>query len=65
MVATRELGGEPGSFLEEAGTEPIKVGTADLEVVRGIGGINLTPVELPDYLLKKQMVQAPCDLLFL
>jgi hypothetical protein len=65
MVATRELGSEPGSFLEKAGAEPIKVGTADLEVVRGIGGINLTSVKLSDYLLEKQMVQAPCDLLFL
>jgi hypothetical protein len=65
MVATRELGGEPGAFLEEAGAEPVKVGAADLEVVGGIDCVNLTLVELPEYLLKKQMVQAACDLLFL
>lgn len=46
MVATRELGGEPGALLEEAGSEPVQVGTADLEVVGGICGINLTLVEL-------------------
>ena len=65
MVATGELGGEPGAFLEEASAEPVKVGTADLEVVGGIGGVNLTLVELPEHLLKKQLVQASCDLLFL
>jgi hypothetical protein len=65
MVATRELGGEAGAFLEEAGAEPVKVGTADLEVMGGINGVNMTLVELPEYLLKKQVVQAACDLLFL
>ncbi len=42
MVATRELGGEPGAFLEEPGTEPVQVGATDLEVVGGIGGVNMT-----------------------
>ena len=65
MVATREPGGEPGAFLEEAGAEPVKVGTADLEVMGGIRGVNVTLVELPEHLLKKQVVQASCDLLFL
>ena len=65
MVATREFGGEPRAFLEEAGAEPVKVGAADLEVVGGISGINVTLVELPEYLLEKQVVQASCDLLFL
>jgi hypothetical protein len=46
MVATRELGGELGALLEEAGSEPVEVGTADLEVVGGIRGVNLTLVEL-------------------
>ena len=65
MVATRELCGEPGAFLEEASAEPVKMGTADLEVVGGISGINFTLVELPEHLLKKQTVQAAGDLLFL
>ena len=65
MVATRELGGEPGAFLEEAGAQPVKVGTADLEVMGGICGVNLTLVELPEYLLEKQVVKAACDLIFL
>ena len=29
MIATRELCGEPGAFLEEAGAEPVKVCSAD------------------------------------
>ena len=65
MVATREFGGEAGAFLEEASAEPVKVGTADLEVVGGIRGVNLTQIELLEYLLKKQLVQAFGDLLFL
>jgi hypothetical protein len=47
MVATRELGGESGAFLEEPGAEPVKVGAADLEVVGGISGVNTTLIELP------------------
>ena len=47
MVATGELGGEPGAFLEESGAEPVKVGAANLEVVGGISGINMTLIELP------------------
>jgi hypothetical protein len=41
------------------------VGTADLEVLGGIRGVNVTLVELPEHLLKKQVVQASGDLLFL
>ena len=40
------------------------MGTADLEVVGGICGVHLTLIELSEYLLKKQVVQASCDLLF-
>ena len=65
MVATGEFGGEASAFLEEAGAEPIKVGPADLKVMGGINGVNVTLVELPEDLLKKQVVQAACDLLFL
>jgi len=65
MVAARELGGEPGAFLEEAGAEPVKVGATDLEVVGGIGRVNITLVELPEDLLEKQVGEAFADLLFL
>jgi hypothetical protein len=41
------------------------VGAADLEVVEGIGSVNVTLVELPEDLLKKQLGEAFCDLLFL
>ena len=65
MIATREFCGEPGTFLEEAGAEPVKVGAADLEVVGGISGVNMTLVELPENLLEKRVGQAFCDLLLL
>ena len=65
MVATRELGGEPGAFLEELSAEPVKVGAADLEVVGGISGVNMALIELSEDLLEKRVGQALCDLLFL
>jgi hypothetical protein len=65
MVATRELGGEPSAFLEEAGAEPVKVSAADLEMVSGIGSVNITLVELPEDLLQIQVGEAFADLLFL
>ena len=65
MVATGELGGEPGAILEEAGAEPVKVGAADLEMVGGIRGVNQSVIELPEDLLEKQVGEAFCDLLFL
>ena len=65
MVAARELGGEPGALFEEAGAEPVKVGAADLEVVGGLCGVNITLVELPEDLLEKQVGEAFGDLLFL
>jgi hypothetical protein len=55
MVATRGLGGEPRSFLEESGAEPVKVGAANLEVVSGISGVNMALIELPQDLLKKRI----------
>ena len=65
MVAASEFGGEPGTLLEEAGAEPVKVGTADLEVAGGIRGVNMTLVELPEDLLEKRVGQAFCDLFLL
>ena len=53
MVAARELDCEPGAFLEEACAEPVKVSSADLEVVGGICSANITLVELPEDLLEK------------
>jgi len=55
MVAAGELGGELGAFPEEAGAEPVKVSAADLEVVGGIVGINMTLVELLENLPEKQV----------
>jgi hypothetical protein len=40
------------------------VGAADLEEADGISRINITLVELPEYLLDKQVVEAFCDLFF-
>ena len=37
---------------------------ADLEMVDGISSIHVTLVELPEYLLEKQLGEAFCDLLF-
>ena len=65
MVAAGKLGGELRAFLEEAGAEPVKMGAADLEVVDGISSVNVTLVELSEYLLEKQLGEAFCDLLFL
>ena len=65
MVAARKLGGELRAFLEEAGAEPVEVGAADLEMVDGISSVNITVIELPEYLLEKQLGEAFCDLLFL
>ena len=64
MIATRELGGEPRAFLEEAGAEPVKMRAADLEMVGGIRSVNHTLVELPEDLLEKQIGEAFADLLF-
>lgn len=41
------------------------MGAADLEEVDGISSVNITLVELPEYLLDKQVGEAFCDLLFL
>ena len=65
VVATGELGSELGAFPEEAGAEPVKVGAADLEVVKGISGINGPFIELAEDLPEKQVGEAFCDLLFL
>jgi len=65
MVAPRELGGEPRAILEEARPEPVKMGTADLQVMGRILGVNFTLIELPEDLLDKQVGQALGDLLLL
>ena len=64
VVAARELGGEVGAFLEEAGAEPVKVGAADLEVVGGVHDVNNPFIELVEDVLKKRVGQAFCELLF-
>jgi hypothetical protein len=65
MVAARELGGEPGAILEEAGAESVKVGAADLKQVGGLRGVHQSVIELPEDLLEKQVGEAFGDLLFL
>jgi hypothetical protein len=40
------------------------VSAADLEMVEGISSVNSTLVELPEYLLKKQIGEAFADLFF-
>ena len=55
MVTARVFGGESGAFLEETSAEPVKMGSADLEVMGGIRGVNLTSIELPEDLLEKQV----------
>jgi len=41
------------------------MGSADLEVMGGIRGVNLTAIELPEDLLEKQVGQSSGDLLFI
>ena len=65
MVAARKLGCEPKAFFEEAGAEPVMVSAADLQVVGGICSVNITLIELPEYLLEKQVGKAFADLHFL
>lgn len=64
MVAARELGGELGAFLEEAGAEPVKVGTADLKVMGSVCDVNQPFIELFEDVLKKRVGEAFCELLF-
>ena len=54
-----------GSFSEEAGAEPVKVGAADLELERGISDVDQPLVELLKDLLEKQIGEAFGELLFL
>jgi hypothetical protein len=65
MIAARELGGKLSAFHEEAGAKPVKVRTADLEVVGGIRRVNKSSIELIEDLLEKQVGEAFCNLLFL
>jgi hypothetical protein len=65
VVAARELGGELGTFLEEARTEPVKMGATDPQKAGGISGVNSPCIELVDDLLEKQGGETLGDLLFL
>ena len=49
-----------GAFAEEAGTQPVKVGAADLELEGGIGDVDQPLIEL----LEKQVGEAFGDLFF-
>ena len=64
MVAPGELGGEVGVFSEEAGAEAVKVGAADLELERGVSGVDQPRIELLKDLLEKQVGEAFGELLF-
>ena len=64
MVTARVCGDKPGALLEEAGAKPVKMSAADLEMVGGICRVDLTLVELPEYLLEKKVGEAFADLLF-
>ena len=64
MVAAGEFGGELGALLEEAGAQPVKVGAADLELERGVSGVDQPRIELLEDFLEKQVGKAFCDLLF-
>ena len=64
MVAAREFGGEPGTLLEEAGAEPVKVGAADLEVVGSVHDVNHPFLEPFEEVLKKRVGEALGELLF-
>ena len=65
MVAARELGGELGAFLEEAGAEPIKVGATDPELEGGVRDVDQPVIELLEDFLEKEIGEAFGDLLFL
>ena len=53
-----------GAFSEEAGTQPVKVGAADLELAAGISEVDQPLIELLEDLLEKQVGKTFCDLLF-
>ena len=52
-------------FFEKAGAEPVKVGAADLELERGVSGVDQPGIELLEDLLEKQVGEAFGELLFL
>jgi hypothetical protein len=62
--ATRELGGEGRSFLEEAGAEPVQMGATDLEVIGGVHAVNNPFIELVEDVLKKWVGEAFGELFF-
>jgi len=64
MIATGELGDKVGAFSKEAGAEPVKVGTADLELEGSFCEVDLPRIELLEDLLEEQVGEAFCDLLF-
>jgi hypothetical protein len=65
MVTAGAFGGEEGAFLEETSAEPVKMGSANLEVMGGIRGVDLTTIELPEDLLEKQVGQPSRNLFFI
>ena len=64
MVAAGELGGKVGTFSEEAGAEPVKMGAADLELEGRIGDVDQPLIELLKDLLEKEVGEAFGELLF-
>jgi hypothetical protein len=54
-----------GSFFEETGAEPVKVGAADLELEGGISDVDQPLIELLKDFLEKQIGEAFGELLFL
>ena len=65
VVAARELGGESGAILEEAGAEPVQVSATDLEVVGGVRDVNDPFIKLLEDELEKRVGEALGELRFL
>jgi hypothetical protein len=65
VVAARELGGESGAILEEAGAEPVQVSATDLEVVGGVRDVNDPFIKLLEDELEKRVGEAFGELRFL
>jgi len=64
VVAARELGGESGAILEEAGAEPVQVSATDLEVVGGVRDVNDPFIKLLEDELEKRLVRRLASCVF-
>lgn len=53
-----------GTFSEEAGAEPVKVGATDLELKGSLRDVDQLIIELLEDMLEKQVGEAFGDLLF-